>query len=633
MCNFRRYLVVLTSISLKISYVSPSGGVVHPYPYRGMAFPFGQQRQALSHPVSAPVIETDDPFLALWPHRFDYLFAQHPDPGQSPEWRTESRHPLSDRLIIQGSTLYGVRFEADTSYGLLDIDAGSPYHPRRDPFAVQRLCEALEPLGLVEHLIVTSSDSGGLHVYFPFEEALPSWRLAIAMTVLLENAGFKIIPGWLEVFPNPKPFSSDGSISLYNGHRLPLQRGSYLLNSDLQPTPGSRQTFARQWNCAAQRNAIDAGTLARTIKQYKRKTYRISGKAEKFLNDLNAEIEAGWTGRGQTNHLLGRIAMRSYIFAHTLYAAVALTGEALAKDIVRVATALPGYDIYCNHRHEIDKKARDWARSVENSHYFPYGKNKPGTNQDADDAQLSWNQLGWNDQQRIAARQRIQDAVVSLFREERWPEGITDRFERLCRLGLSGSTLYKHRDLWHPRFMVATASPETDGFFPIPSPVENPPNPPSSKPRVLRSRAWGADLTPSGPNLLGAIDCNPSASKGLSQSVTKNISVPDRGVRNTDLAAVAPSEEGSDRTDDQATDSVFTAPPRQLLHNIKQMLLGRQQNAQLPEEKAAQWAQHQQEQREARRRAHIQQLRQWLDSGDPLLMAEAQQQLQRLGLE
>ena len=49
------------------------------------------------------------PFLALWPNRFDYIFASHPEPGKKPDWQTESRHPLGDRLIQQGAYLYGIR--------------------------------------------------------------------------------------------------------------------------------------------------------------------------------------------------------------------------------------------------------------------------------------------------------------------------------------------------------------------------------------------------------------------------------------------------------------------------------------------------------------------------------------------
>ncbi|MFM7447115.1 MAG: hypothetical protein ACKO24_00785 [Leptolyngbyaceae cyanobacterium] len=141
----------------------------------------------------------DDDFLALFPHRYDYLWAEHPNPGERPEWKTESRHPLSDRLIRQGAYLYGVRFGPSTRYCVIDIDKGSHYHPTCDRFAYHRMTAALEPLGLVQPVICTSSYSRGLHLYFPFDTEQKTWAIALAVSTLLENAGFKLTPGQLEV--------------------------------------------------------------------------------------------------------------------------------------------------------------------------------------------------------------------------------------------------------------------------------------------------------------------------------------------------------------------------------------------------------------------------------------------------
>ena len=96
-------------------------------------------------------------FLTLFPHRFDYIWAEHSSPDAQVEWKTESRHPLSDRLIQQNSYLYGVRFGAEANYCLLDIDAGSAYHPNHDPLGISRIAAALEPLGLVTYIACTSS--------------------------------------------------------------------------------------------------------------------------------------------------------------------------------------------------------------------------------------------------------------------------------------------------------------------------------------------------------------------------------------------------------------------------------------------------------------------------------------------
>ncbi|NJM99872.1 MAG: hypothetical protein HC800_24485, partial [Phormidesmis sp. RL_2_1] len=359
--------------------------------------------------VAQYIVETLSDFLALWPHRYDYLYAPHPDPGTKPEWQTESRHPLSDRLIAQGAYLYGVRPGAHTRYGLIDIDKGSPYHPQRDPMALIRIQEALEPMGLVTSLKLTSSDSKGLHLYFPFPEPVPSWQFALALATLLENAGFKIMPGWLEIFPNRKPFSPNGSFSLFNGHRLPLQQGSYLLNDDLQPIASSHLAFVRQWHTAAARNDISIDVLEQMVRQAKRKAYRVSGKAEKFLNDLNADIEPGWSGPGQTNHILGRITMRAYIFGHVLGAEGTLNGQALIDEIVKVARALPGFEDYCGHQRDLSKKAKAWAHSIEHeSRYFPYASGK---------AFKAKQGPTWNQQQAAEAREHIRQCVIELCKQ------------------------------------------------------------------------------------------------------------------------------------------------------------------------------------------------------------------------
>jgi hypothetical protein len=389
------------------------------------------------------LIEWDDQFLQLFPHRFDYLYAPHPDPKASPQWKTERRHPLSDRLIRQGSYLYGVRFAPTTQYVMLDLDQGSIYHPHHDRLAVSRIMAALEPLGLVAYVACTSSYSGGMHLYLPFEQPQRSWEIALVVQTLLQNAGFKLKPGQLELFPNPRPYSDN--LSLYNGHRLPMQAGSYLLNGDWQVVVGYQSTFVRQWELCQRRNDVDAKTLKQVRKQALRDRYAVSVKAEKYLNDLTAEIEVGWTGSGQTNRLLSQIARREYIFGHLLRGSEPLEGDVLARAIADVARSLPGFTEFCNHQHDIEQRAAEWARSTELSlDYYPYmpGKRK---------AKENLVELTWNQRQAANARSRIAQAVVDLRNQNALPEGITARRTVLVnRLKMSQQTLSKHRDLWHP---------------------------------------------------------------------------------------------------------------------------------------------------------------------------------------
>jgi hypothetical protein len=397
--------------------------------------------------------ERDDPFLAFFPHRFDYIYAPYPEPKQKPAWKTETRYPLSDRLIQQGAYLYGVRFGKHTQYCLLDIDIQSPYHPSRDGLAVSRLVAALEPLGLTSYLACQSSDSGGLHLYFPFEQPQPSWKLAAAVSALLTNHGFKLKPGHLEVFPNPKPFVASGLPTRFNAHRLPLQIGSWLLNAAFEPIWSDRLTFVQHWQFAQGKNDLSEIALERVLKQARRKAYRVSNRAEKFLNDLNAEIELGWTGHGQTNRLLGRITLRTYVFHHVLSGSFPLVGQALVDEVVEIARSLPGYGEWCQHQHELSDRVEEWVRCVENSHYFPYGlskKTNPLSSISSGEITEPPCALNWNQQQTKTTRAKIQAAIATLLGTNSLPSGITDRFQALTKFGISGSSLYRHRDLWHP---------------------------------------------------------------------------------------------------------------------------------------------------------------------------------------
>ena len=430
-------------------------------------------------------VSEKDEFLALFPHRFDYIYSEQQSPslGSSPNWQTERRYPLSDRLIQQGHYLYGVRFGAQTNYCLLDIDSGSAYHPQQDQLAIARIAGVMEAIGLVDYIACTSSYSGGLHLYFPFAQAQSSWELAAVVSVLLENAGFVPRPGQLEVFPNPKPYVVEGKPSLFNAHRLPLQIGSYVLDRSFQPIWSSQSEFVRQWRSVKNRNSIDRLVLKRTLKQARRRRFCISGKADKFINDLNAEIELGWTGSGQTNRLLGRIAMRTYVFHHIISGGDPLSGKALVQKIVETAEALPGYRDWCNHQAEIEQRSEEWARCIESSRYFHYGdaqgKYKTKAEAESSSAEAIAQLPTWNQQQSSAARDRICRALTDLLEKAALPIGVTARFHALRQYGIGGGSLYRHKDLWHPA--LESLDPVENSLIESSDQqsVENPPDPPS----------------------------------------------------------------------------------------------------------------------------------------------------------
>jgi hypothetical protein len=473
-------------------------------------------------------VQESDPFTALFPHRFDFIYAEHPQPGHSPSWQTESRYPLSDRVLDQGNLLYGVRFGSQTSYCVLDIDTDSFYHPRRDAFAIGRILSALEPIGLTAYLGCTSSYSGGIHLYFPLDKLIASWELATAVSTLLEKTGFKLKPGQLEIFPNPKPYIAEGSPSLFNAHRLPLQTGSYLLDSNFQPIWSDRDRFVQQWQLVQSNNQIDPTVLRQILQQSKRRSRQFSGKIDKFISDLNAEIDNGWTGFGQTNRLLGRIAMREYIFHHVLYGGEPLTGQALVNQIVRVARSLPGYSEWCRHRSEIEQRAEEWARCVEASRYFHYGSSKGKYKSTSETsahslAEISEPLPSWNQQQSESARARIQATIALLLEQDKLPSGTTARFRLLTQSGVGGASLYRHRDLWHPDFLLAKDEPESfeNSVLGIESelalPVENPPDPPTSFEDERMDCLEAASILSHPTSLLSAIGSNALSALDLSQ--------------------------------------------------------------------------------------------------------------------
>ena len=517
----------------------------------------------------AYVPETKNPFLALFSHRHDYIWAPHSQPGYPVKWQTETRHPLSDRMIEQGAYLYGVRFGKETDYALLDIDIGSRYHPKHDPFAIRRILEALEPLGITHRLMLSSSYSGGLHIYLPLAKAQKCGSLALAIASLIEHAGFKIAPGQLEIFPDPKPYIANRTPPRYAAHRLPLQSGSYLLTDDWEPIYSPQAEFVRRWRFCAERNEVTAAAIQQTLKAHQRRQYNVSAKAAKFLNDLHAEIEQGWTDYGQTNYLLGRIAMREYIFGHILAGVSPLEGRDLVQQIIKVATELPGYQQWCRHQHEIYKRAEEWARSVETSRYFHYGaKSSTLSTLNLQDGE---EKLSWNQQQSQTAREKIRQAIAQMLNEGTLPAQTTQRFTALLQHHISPQTLYRHRDLWHPDHLQIEAI----------QPVEIPPIPP----QLLESGCGQSfeDCPQIAESFLSTDGCNTLTDNDLSHLLQQI------------------SESGCNVQDEQL--GIFekadtTAMPESIEDRRRIRL-----------------EQHEQQHRERMQR--------YLESGDPILMAEA----------
>ncbi|NEQ32384.1 MAG: hypothetical protein F6K04_15510 [Leptolyngbya sp. SIO4C5] len=377
----------------------------------------------------------------LW----DFIEAPTPSLGDKPEWRTVTHYQICPRVLWRRwrdpGTLIGVRFKGQTFYGLIDIDAESPYCNEE---AIAQLRAALETIGITRTLLLRSSHSNGLHLYLPLPELVKTFDLAVALHECLTVQDFAIANGTLEIFPNPKPYGVKKIIH-YNGHRLPLQpgTGSCLLDNDLNPVSARLDHFFAQWNLAAScqnmdelRHALKIGRDNRRKKPQRRK--RLNSTVESWRQDLELEIEEGWSGPGQTNHLLKTVACYSRVF-------LGLAGDDLIAHSLEMATHLPGYQQHCRHQHELHTRVRAWCKAVE-GYYWPLGDEpQRDTSRDVPPTPSV------NQQRAEDARDRITQAIESLRQLGTLPSKIRELTQRIAQTArCSLQTVYKHRSLWHP---------------------------------------------------------------------------------------------------------------------------------------------------------------------------------------
>ena len=390
-------------------------------------------------------------------NRWDFIYAPVPDPQQpeqkslswqteslkpKPEWKTERRYPMKSRVLYHRwadpSEIVGVRFDHTTEYGLLDIDAKSAYHPSQNPTAITEIRIALETIGITRTVLVRSSWSDGLHLYFPLNEAVNTFNLAVAVKFCLQTQGFEVREGQLEIFPNDKAYGVVTKI-LYKGHRLPLQpeTGSCVLDEDLQALSNQLSDLFRMWDMAAIGQDMSELSRALVVARQNRVKHprRRLNNVEGWQRDLEIEIGEGWTGSHQTNHLLKQIGCYGVVFK-------GLSGDDLIKYITETATSAPGYRTWCGHQHQIQVRSRSWGRAVE-KYYWPLGTHAKA--RPANDI------VPFNQRRSKTAQDEIKAALTILEEEQRLPLAITARAQAISSLaGTSLGTLYRHKGLWHP---------------------------------------------------------------------------------------------------------------------------------------------------------------------------------------
>jgi len=352
-------------------------------------------------------------------------------------WTTQKRFAIKPKLLIDlwrdVTQFVGVRFGKTTKYAVIDIDAGSRYHTDRGLCAIKA---ALESIGLVRSILLQSSDSGGWHLYIPLPESVNSFNLACTIRYALEQQGLKIQGGQLEQFPNCKAFNSE-----YNGHRLPLQTGSYLLDGDFQKYSQSLESFLSAWDSASA--CQDMETLKDAIANApKVKTYKLDGKNDDWCKHLESMIEIGWTDKGQSNGLLHAIAQY-----HRVFKSVDDEQE-LVDATVTTAKNCSGFYEYSSHVDDLEDRAEDIAKNVMVRNWC-YGNNRSSTKSDRPKV----DKPNYADRL-MAAIEQIKNQTFTTTRS------LLETLAKVLKTSLS--TLYKYQELWKPLLRNCNAASSND---------------------------------------------------------------------------------------------------------------------------------------------------------------------------
>jgi len=392
------------------------------------------------------------------------------------EWKSAKSHwKLSPKKLIEFFQdpyyIVGKRFNTSTSYLVLDIDRGSQYHPTNDLTAWNQLLGILEDIGLVRPLIVRSSQSQGIHLYFPFDQALNSLQAAKILALSLRRAGLQLQNGQLEIFPNVRQRNS-----AFNGIRLPLQSGSYLLDTlTLEPTTNSVGVFVEQWQRAITGNDLQAFLQARyrrlNVLSCQQSNRQESSQSPQHINQLPP---LAFTQRSQTNIRLREVCNWGI-------ERLGIGNEKDLGDYVKATIQqLSGYDKYVSAESKCDIEQRDWcyrwAQSALKYHKSDRRRYRQQKQQQTDQSK-SWNQI-----QHEHCMTRLRQ-ILSVFQAEIEAgirpdfasitsaiSGINDYAKATMGKGFSKQTLYAHKT----EIEAAIVRPLAQSEFNPPSPtVEN----------------------------------------------------------------------------------------------------------------------------------------------------------------
>jgi hypothetical protein len=409
------------------------------------------------------------------PHYWDFIYGRAPKNGKKVRWYTESRYPLEARIFWKmykdPKQLLGLSFGEETNYFVLDVDWFSQYHPLTNKYLFREILGILEDIGLCRPIIIQSSESGGLHVYYFLPYPIHSYTLSAAITQHLYTRGFEIDNGQLELYPNPKKWSREASS--FKAIRCPLQAGSFVLNKDYQPVHNDIALFLEEAELTSTLQDMDTLTEALGLAQEWSEKQFVSGERKmsthNWRNNLEVIMGEGWTGFGQTNEILKKIATYGVVFKE-------LQGKELYEYISRKAQSLPNYYIFCRHQHEIDRRAREvgkWAESypyliyaqspIRDITYKEHSENCFGKNANASGGGNKVVAINKRQETHQKTMEKVTEVIGLLKQEGSFPERATARgnaiiakSKEVYKQGVSPNTLRKeeYRVLWHPLYEV-----------------------------------------------------------------------------------------------------------------------------------------------------------------------------------
>ena len=411
-----------------------------------------------------------DRYLSLFtePLTFGYIYGRTlectPDgtlcPGKV-DWKTAENKATGQPIPITAKRIekalldpfweIGKRFAGQTNYAMVDIDRGSVYHPWNDGQAFASLLGCLEDLGLVRPVLVRSSASNGLHLYYPLAQLCRTWEVATRLDAHLRQHGYTPSPGQLELFPNVKP--RDAS---YNPHRLPMQSaGSGLVDAGGELLPGARdmQAFLDAWAWAKESNVLTAPTApAPATRPAPNLTPMVPlprpGHGRPPGQGVPARPNAGLvslsetnptlalTAPGQTNEALKKLVNQGYESQGLK------TVPDLASWVTTAIQQTPGYEAYVSPESKADIETGQWGQRWAKARVRRgQGAGGAGTGGDHNST-VAAASLGRLTAALGAMVGQVFDTVNGLYKAVR--DWILNHFA----VGVSLATFYRHRQLW-----------------------------------------------------------------------------------------------------------------------------------------------------------------------------------------